>query len=98
MIVLPPFETGAAHEMVACEEPAAPVTVVGAPGTPYGVADVEIADQAPVPAALIARTWKKYGVPFISPPTVWAGAGEAVCAKMVPVPAAKAGVVEYSSV
>lgn len=61
---------GAIHETLACASPAVPVTAVGAPGTVRGVMAAEVADAAPVPAALMAETLNVYAVPLTRPVTV----------------------------
>jgi hypothetical protein len=39
---------------------------------PTGITPVEALEKLPVPFALIAATWKKYVVPFVSPVAVQA--------------------------
>jgi hypothetical protein len=56
VIALPPSETGAAHDTVACASPATAVTAVGAPGTVAGVTGVEAPEASPVPTVLLAVT------------------------------------------
>ena len=63
---------GAVHESAICVFPAVPVTAVGALGTPTGVTLLDTVEKLPVPMALMAATWKKYGVPFVSPVAVHA--------------------------
>ena len=57
----PPLSAGAVHWTVAEPLPAVAVPMVGAPGavTPLvGVTVLEEAEKAPVPALLVAATWK----------------------------------------
>ena len=56
VIALPPLETGAVHETVACPSPGVAVTLVGAPGTVAGVTGAEGVDADPVPIAFVAVT------------------------------------------
>jgi hypothetical protein len=72
VIAEPPLLVGAVHESATCVLPAVPVTAVGAPGTPTGVTPLDTVETLPVPTALMAATWKKYGVPFVSPAAVHA--------------------------
>jgi hypothetical protein len=72
VIAEPPLLVGAVHETATCVFPATPVTAVGVPGTPTGVMLLDTAEKLPVPIALMAATWKKYGVPFASPVAVHA--------------------------
>ena len=56
-----PLADGAVHETVALALPAVAVTLVGAPGTVAGmtgVTELEAAEAAPVPTALVAVTVK----------------------------------------
>jgi hypothetical protein len=65
VIADPPLLVGAVHVTETWAFPAVPATAVGAPGAPTGVTPLEAAEKVPVPMALIAATWKKYGVPFV---------------------------------
>jgi hypothetical protein len=56
---------------VAWLEPAVAVGVPVVPGTAAGTTALELADQAPVPAAFVAATWKMYDVPFTRPVTTY---------------------------
>ncbi len=71
VIVLPPVEP-MVHTTVIWPEPgpATAVPMVGAPGTPEGVTELDAFDAAPTPTALVAVTVKVYAVPFESPVTV----------------------------
>ena len=53
-----PLEAGAVHETVTLVLAAVAVTLVGAPGTVAGVTELEAAEAAPVPTALVAVTVK----------------------------------------
>jgi hypothetical protein len=72
VIADPPLLAGAVHESATWLSPATPVTAVGAPAAPAGVTPLEAVEKLPVPIALIAATWKKYVVPFVSPVAVHA--------------------------
>ena len=72
MIAEPPLLAGAVQMSATWLLPAVPVTAVGAPGTPAGVTPLDTAEKLPVPTALMAATWKKYVVPFVSPVAVHA--------------------------
>src|SRR5664280_371332 len=69
----PPVTVGGAQLAVASiAPPAVPATAVpmtGAPGTVADVTATERAENAPVPAALVAATAKVYAVPLVSPVT-----------------------------
>src|SRR5674536_351267 len=69
----PPVTVGGAQLAVASiAPPAVPATAVpmtGAPGTVADVTATERAENAPVPAALVAATVKVYAVPLGSPVT-----------------------------
>jgi hypothetical protein len=65
-----PFAELAAQETVTWVSPRTPVTDDGAVGTPAGVTPLEAADDAEVPAALVAVTVKVYDVPLVKPVTV----------------------------
>ena len=82
MIADPPSPP-AVHDTAAWESPALPTTDTGASGTVYGVTDVDTADAAPVPAALVADTLNTYPVPLVNPVTVWATSADAVSATAV---------------
>src|SRR5690606_12259326 len=45
-------------------------TLVGAPGGPAGVTELEGWENAPLPTALVARTSKVYAVPLVRPVTL----------------------------
>src|SRR3954452_22003223 len=49
--------------------PGLAVMRVGAVGTVAGVTAAERAEKAPVPTALVARTWNWYAVPLVNPVT-----------------------------
>jgi hypothetical protein len=72
VIAEPPLLAGAVHVSATCVFPAVPVIAVGAPGTPTGVTPLDAVEKLPVPFALIAATWKKYVVAFVSPVAVHA--------------------------
>ena len=55
-MALPPVDPGAVNATFRLPLPGAAVPMVGAPGTVNGVALLEAADAAPVPAALVAVT------------------------------------------
>ena len=60
-MALPPSEAGAVQVTVALASPAVAVPMVGAPGTvaaAVGVTELEAAEAAPVPMALVAVTVK----------------------------------------
>jgi hypothetical protein len=65
----PPVLTGADQLTVTWASPATPDTADGAPGTVRGVTEPDAADWGESPAALVATTWKVYGVPLVRPPT-----------------------------
>ena len=76
MTALPPLLVGAVHETATEALPLTPVTPVGGPGTPAtGVTGLDAVEAAPVPMALVAFTWKVYGVPLVRPLTVQVVAG-----------------------
>jgi len=56
VIVLPPLLTGAVQLTEAEPLPAVAVTPVGAPGSAFGVTELDGDDAAPVPLALVADT------------------------------------------
>ena len=71
VIVSPPLEAGCVKATVAVVDPVAvAVPIVGAPGTVRGVTEDDAVEKLPLPAALMARTWKMYGVPLAKPVTV----------------------------
>jgi hypothetical protein len=72
---LPPFDTGAVHDTVACPAPAVAVTFVGAPGTAAGVTAFDCAEGALFPTPFVAVTVNVYAVPLVSPVTVVEVAG-----------------------
>jgi hypothetical protein len=53
---LPPVDEGAVKMTVAWELPAVAVPIVGMPGAPDGVTELEAADGGPVPFAFVAVT------------------------------------------
>ena len=57
-MALPPLLAGAVKVRLAVVLPAVAVPIVGAPGTPAGVALLDAADAALVPIALVAVTVK----------------------------------------
>ncbi len=66
-----PFVSAAVKATEADPSPAVAVPMVGAPGKPAcGVAELEAAEGAPVPMALVAVTVKVYAVPLVRPLTV----------------------------
>ena len=69
MIGVPPSDTGAVHDTVACPSPGAAITPEGTSGTFAGVTAPDGADGTPVPAALFAVTVNVYAVPFVRPAT-----------------------------
>jgi hypothetical protein len=75
-----PLAAAAVQEIVACELPAVAVGVPGVPATAAGITALELADQAPVPAAFVAATWKMYDVPFTRPVTTYGELDAAVVA------------------
>jgi hypothetical protein len=58
------------HDRVTCSLAAVAVALNGASGTVRGIAAAELAEFAPVPAALTAAILNMYEVPFVSPVTV----------------------------
>jgi hypothetical protein len=56
VIALPPFDAGALQLTTDDALAIVPETPVGAPGTVLGVTDVDAADAAEFPAALVATT------------------------------------------
>lgn len=62
-----PFATDAVHDTVDEASPRAAVTPVGAEGAAAGVAELDGADAAELPAAERAMTVTVYAVPFVSP-------------------------------
>ncbi len=54
----PPFEAGAVNATLACPLPAVAETAVGAPGTVYGVTELEAVEAPEVPTPLVAVTVK----------------------------------------
>ena len=70
MIAAPPLDAGALHVSDTCVLLGVPTTLVGAPGTVRGITAADVADTAPVPAALVALTRKVYEVPLVKPVTV----------------------------
>ena len=58
MIADPPLLAGADQVKDTCVLSGVPTTVVGAPGTVRGITAADVADTAPVPAALVALTRK----------------------------------------
>ena len=67
----PAVVVGALHEIT--DAPLAPevaVTLVGAPGAVAGVAGIDEADAAPLPAAFVAVTVNVYATPLVRPATV----------------------------
>ena len=83
MIGLPPSETGAVHETVACASPATALSAVGATGavaTPAGVIGAEGAETLLVPTALVAVTVKVYAVALVRPVRIAAVPGAAMLA------------------
>ena len=82
-MAMPPSETGAVHETVACALPATVVTAVGATGavaTPAGIMGAEGAEMLLVPAALVAVTVNVYAVPLVRPCRMAAVPGAAMVA------------------
>jgi hypothetical protein len=75
VIVLPPLLVGAVQLTLAVALPAVAVTPVGAPGSPLGVTEFELAESGPVPFAVVADTLNVYVVPLVSPGTVVEVAG-----------------------
>jgi hypothetical protein len=69
VIGLPPSETGAFQDTVACESPAMAATPVGALGTAASVTALDANDGGPVPTSLVAVTAKVYVLPLTSPVT-----------------------------
>lgn len=70
LMTLPPLLAGAVNVMVALALPAVAVPIVGAPGTLAGVTVFEIAEEMPLPIALLAFTVQVSAVPLASPVTV----------------------------
>ena len=64
-----PFAVAAVQVTEAWLEPAVAVGVPGALGAAAGMTADDEVDQAPVPAAFVAATWKMYEVPFTRPVT-----------------------------
>ena len=58
VITEPPLETGAVHDTTTCAFPAAPVTLVGTPGAPVGVAAEEGVEATLGPDEFAAITVK----------------------------------------
>lgn len=69
IIALPPSVDGAVQDSDAVVLPGVMANPVGADGAPAGVTTA-LAKDEPVPAALIAETRNRYGVPFTRPVTV----------------------------
>jgi hypothetical protein len=65
----PPLLTGAVQLAAICRAPATTRTLVGAPGSPAGVAEA-LDDAVPVPAEVVALTRNRYEVPLVNPVTV----------------------------
>ena len=61
-----PLGGTAVHVTVAEASPAVAVTLAGASGVLMGVV-IALTPGAPVPALLVAVTWKVYGVPLVRP-------------------------------
>lgn len=78
----PPFEAGAVKAIDALALPAVPVPMVGAPGTPSGVA-LTLAEALPAPEELVAVTEQLYVVPLVRPVTVM-GLVVPVCERLLP--------------
>ena len=57
-IALPPSDTGAVKETLACPLPAVAVPIVGASGIVAGVTELDGLDAADVPTAFVALTVK----------------------------------------
>jgi hypothetical protein len=70
VIVSPLFEGAVQVRLTVPLLLAAPVTPVGAPGTPSSVTPLDADEAAPVPIPLVAVTVKVYDVPTVSPVTV----------------------------
>jgi len=68
-MVRPPLLVGAVKATLTLLVPAVTVPIVGAVGTPVGVALAENADAAPVPIAFVAVTVKVYAWPLLRPLT-----------------------------
>ena len=60
MIADPPLEDGALKATVNCALPGVTVVMVGAPGTPAGVTELEDEELGPLPTAFVALTVKVY--------------------------------------
>ena len=64
VMVLPPSEAGADQVTVTWPEAAVAVPIAGGSGTVAGVTELEAAEEALVPTALVAVTVKVYDVPL----------------------------------
>ena len=58
MIAAPPVDVGAVHVKATCAFAAVPAKLVGAPGVPMGVTELEVV-VLPLPAAFVALTLNK---------------------------------------
>jgi len=70
VIAEPPFDAGAVQLTLARVFPALAVTLVGEPGGPAGVTEVEALDAGLLSMTFVAFTVKVYPVPLVKPVTV----------------------------
>ena len=70
VMALPPLFVGAVQVTVAWALPPVAVPIVGAPGTVAGVTELDAAEAALLPMALVAKTVNVYAVPLVRPVTV----------------------------
>jgi len=70
VIAEPPFDAGAVQLTLAWVFPALAVTLVGEPGGPAGVTEVESLDAELSSMIFVAFTEKVYPVPLVKPVTV----------------------------
>ena len=71
VLAVPPLLTGAVYATVAVVDPVTvAVPIVGAPGTVNVVMELLAAEEALLPAALVANTVNVYAVPVVKPETV----------------------------
>ena len=70
VIAEPPLEIGAENVIVASPLPCVAVPIVGASGTVAGTTELLVAEEIPVPCALVAVTVNVYETPLVRPVTV----------------------------